>query len=238
MRRGDGNFGVSTYGTCKQLEDSRMNRIVVLGVAAFFALVGIALIGGEKFGGSRPCSPAAAAAMAARMIAAAATAASIVAATAATTAARRRTAAAIRAMAASAADENKSMYDWLLEMYVEFGYYKEHLLNITKKGQQGEQEIKAMMEKLRTNPPTELIGSAVVRQLDYKTSEEKNLDTGAITKIDLPSSDVLQFYLADGTKISARPSGTEPKIKFYISVNAPLPSRNSFDAVDALLTEK
>lgn len=142
------------------------------------------------------------------------------------------------AMAASAADENKSMYDWLLDMYVEFGYYKEHLLNITKKGQQGEQEIKAMMEKLRTNPPKELIGSAVVRQLDYKTLEEKNLDTGAVEKINLPPSDVLQFYLADGTKISARPSGTEPKIKFYISVNAPLPSRDTFPDVDAELTKK
>ena len=82
------------------------------------------------------------------------------------------------AMAASATDENKSMYDWLIDMYVEFGYYKETLFNITKKGQQGEQEIKAMMEKFRNNPPTEIIGSKVTRILDYQSLKEQNLQTG------------------------------------------------------------
>jgi len=133
------------------------------------------------------------------------------------------------AMAASSAEENKSMYDWLIDMYVEFGFFKEHLLNLTRKGQQGEQEIKAMMEKFRNNPPAEIKGSRVVRLLDYKSLEEKDLLSGAKSKLDFPVSDVLQFYLADGTKVSVRPSGTEPKIKFYIAVKTTLPSRNDFE---------
>lgn len=133
------------------------------------------------------------------------------------------------AMAANSADENKSMYDWLIDMYVEFGFYKEHLLNLTKKGQQGEQEIKAMMEKFRNNPPAEITGSKVVRLLDYKSLEERDLVTGKKTKLDFPVSDVLQFYLEDGTKVSVRPSGTEPKIKFYIAVNTDLTSRDDFE---------
>jgi len=142
------------------------------------------------------------------------------------------------AMAASATDEGKSFYDWLIDMYVEFGYYKEALLNVTKKGQQGEQEIKAMMEKFRNNPPAEIIGNKVVRLLDYKTLKEKNLASGKETDINLPKSDVLQFYLEDGTKVSIRPSGTEPKIKFYISVNTSLPSRDKFDEVTQTLNDK
>lgn len=142
------------------------------------------------------------------------------------------------AMAANATEQGKSLYDWLIDMYVEFGYYKESLLNVTKKGQQGEQEIKAMMEKFRSNPPAEIIGQRVVRLLDYKALTEKNLVTGATTALDFPKSDVLQFYLADGTKVSVRPSGTEPKIKFYISVHAPLASRGEFDAVTAALEVK
>ena len=142
------------------------------------------------------------------------------------------------AMAASAAEEGKSMYDWLIDMYVEFGYYKEGLLNITKTGQQGEQEIKSMMEKFRTNPPSSIIGSTVTKLLDYKSLLEKDLITGKESKLDFPNSDVLQFFLADGSKVSVRPSGTEPKIKFYISVNTTLSSRAQFDAVSAVLDEK
>jgi phosphoglucomutase len=142
------------------------------------------------------------------------------------------------AMAANAAAENKSMYDWLIDMYVEFGYYKEGLLNVTKKGQQGEQEIKAMMEKFRNNPPAEIIGSKVTRLLDYTILKEKNLVTGKMTDLDFPKSDVLQFYLEDGSKISVRPSGTEPKIKFYMSVNTKLPSRDQFESVTNQLDEK
>lgn len=142
------------------------------------------------------------------------------------------------AMAASATDEGKSMYDWLIDMYVEFGYYKESLLNLTKKGQQGEQEIKAMMDRFRNNPPSTIIGSKVVRLLDYKGLKEKNLITGKETTLDFPKSDVLQFYLEDGTKVSVRPSGTEPKIKFYISVNTKLASRNEFNSVSEALNKK
>ena len=133
------------------------------------------------------------------------------------------------AMAASSTEQKKSMYDWLIDMYAEFGFYKEHLLNLTKKGQQGELEIRAMMEKFRNNPPAEITGSRVARLLDYKTLEEKDLLTGKKTKLDFPVSDVLQFYLEDGTKVSVRPSGTEPKIKFYISVKTDLPTREQFE---------
>ena len=134
------------------------------------------------------------------------------------------------AMAANSAEEKKSMYDWLIDMYVEFGFYKEHLMNLTKKGQQGEQEIKAMMEKFRNNPPSEINGSRVTRLLDYKLLEETDLISGKKSRLDFPVSDVLQFYLADGTKVSVRPSGTEPKIKFYIAVNTDLPSRKEFES--------
>lgn len=132
------------------------------------------------------------------------------------------------AMAASAAEENKSMFDWLLDMYAAYGFYKEHLMNLTKKGQQGEQEIKAMMNKFRNNPPVEMAGSRVERLLDYQSLEEKNMLTGEKVKLDFPASNVLQFYLADGSKVSVRPSGTEPKIKFYIAVKTDLPSTADF----------
>jgi phosphoglucomutase len=142
------------------------------------------------------------------------------------------------AMAADATEQKKSMYDWLIDMYVEFGFYKESLLNLVRKGQQGEQEIKAMMEKFRTNPPAEITGSRVTRFLDYKSLKEKNLITGKESALDFPKSDVLQFYLEDGTKVSVRPSGTEPKIKFYISVNTKLPSAKEFEKVNADLEQK
>jgi phosphoglucomutase len=142
------------------------------------------------------------------------------------------------AMAASAADENKSLYEWLIEMYVEHAYFKEALINITKKGQQGEQEIKAMMEKFRSNPPAQINNSTVVRLLDYQSLTEKDLTFGKTSALDFPKSDVIQFYLEDGTKVSVRPSGTEPKIKFYISVHAPLASKNEFEAATKKLDEK
>lgn len=142
------------------------------------------------------------------------------------------------AMAASATEDKKSMYDWLIDMYVEFGFYKESLLNLVRKGQKGEQEIKAMMEKFRNNPPAEINGSKVVRALDYKLLKEKDLATGKESALDFPKSDVLQFFLEDGSKVSVRPSGTEPKIKFYISVNAELASAKDFEAVNKQLDEK
>ena len=142
------------------------------------------------------------------------------------------------AMAASATDEGKSMYDWMIDMYVDFGFYKENLLNLTKKGQQGELEIKAMMEKFRNNPPIEISGSKVVRLLDYKILKEQNLLNGKTSPLNFPTSDVLQFYLEDGSKVSVRPSGTEPKIKFYISVHANLSTRNEFARVGDELDQR
>jgi phosphoglucomutase len=142
------------------------------------------------------------------------------------------------AMAANAAEEKKSMYDWLIEMYAEFGFYKESLLNLVRKGQQGEQEIKAMMEKFRNNPPTSINGNKVERVLDYKTLIEKNILSGTEVPLTFPKSDVLQFYLEDGSKVSVRPSGTEPKIKFYIAVNTRINSTKEFERANKLLDEK
>jgi phosphoglucomutase len=142
------------------------------------------------------------------------------------------------AMAASAADEGKSLYDWLIEMYLEHTYYKEGLVNLTKKGQQGEQEIKAMMTNFRNNPPTQINGLNTVSMLDYLTLTRRDLKTGISSALDFPSSDVIQFYLEDGTKVSVRPSGTEPKIKFYISVYTPLKSKNEFETVSQTLSER
>ena len=142
------------------------------------------------------------------------------------------------AMAASALDEGKSMYDWLIDMYVEFAYYKESLLNVVKKGQQGEQEIKALMEKFRNNTPEQINGSRVVRLLDYKTLKERDLVSGKESTLDFPKSDVLQFLLEDASKVSVRPSGTEPKIKYYISVKTKLESRDDFDRVTQSLDKR
>lgn len=142
------------------------------------------------------------------------------------------------ALAASAKDEGHSLYDWLIQMYIDFGYYKEGLINLVRKGAEGEQQIKAMMETFRNNTPAQFTGSRVVRVLDYKTQLEKNMVTNTTTPINLPASDVLQFYLEDGSKISVRPSGTEPKIKFYISVNAKLNSKTEFNTITEVLDSK
>lgn len=144
-------------------------------------------------------------------------------------------------MAAFYKDQGISLYEVLLDMYVEYGFYKEKLISLTKKGKTGAEEIQAMMEKYRNDTPTKLGGIKVVTLKDYKTSTSKDMITGEIEKIDLPSSNVLQFFTEDGSIISARPSGTEPKIKFYCSVNAPLDNKEDFNAVeeqlDAKLTE-
>jgi phosphoglucomutase len=132
------------------------------------------------------------------------------------------------AIAASAANEGKSLYDWLINMYVEFGLYQEKLITMTRKGLDGERAIRAMMEKFRSDPPKIIADSRVVRTLDYKTLTGTNLETGTSVVLDFPESDVLQFYTSDGSKISVRPSGTEPKIKFYISVNTALPAADQY----------
>jgi len=142
------------------------------------------------------------------------------------------------AMAAVAKDEKQTLYDWLLQMYIDHGYYKEGLVNLVRKGAEGEQQIKNMMTNYRADPPKTIGGANVIRSLDYKTSVEKNFQTGLTNKIDLPTSDVIQFYTEDGSKISVRPSGTEPKIKFYISVHTKLDSKENFDSVSAQLDKK
>ena len=117
-----------------------------------------------------------------------------------------------------AAERGKTMYQLLCDIYREFGLYKEKLVSLTKKGMSGAEEIKAMMLRFRETPPTTLLNEKIVEIRDYKTLEAKNLINGLITPIDLPKSDVLQFFTEGGSKISVRPSGTEPKIKFYFSM--------------------
>jgi len=141
-------------------------------------------------------------------------------------------------MAAYEKNKGKSLFDKMIELYMQYGFYYEHLISITKKGMNGQQEIAAMMEGYRKQPPTEIAGSKVVTLLDYQLQLSTNLLTGVQTAIQLPKSNVLQFVTEDGTKISARPSGTEPKIKFYFSVNAVLPNRAAFDEVYAHLQNK
>jgi phosphoglucomutase len=141
-------------------------------------------------------------------------------------------------MAAYEKDKGRTLFQKLIELYVQYGFYKEHLISITRKGMNGQKEIAQMMESYRNAPPTELHGAAVVELLDYEMRRGRNIQTGKEWDIALPKSNVLQFILADGTKISARPSGTEPKIKFYFSVNSPLASASEFRTVEALLEER
>jgi phosphoglucomutase len=141
-------------------------------------------------------------------------------------------------MAAYEKGKGKTLYDKLIELYIEYGFYYEKLISITKKGMHGQEEIAEMMKGYRDNPPKELNGSKVAQLLDYKLQIGKKLDNGQTWKIDLPQSNVLQFILEDGSQISARPSGTEPKIKFYFSVKTELKSKEEFDEKLASLEDK
>lgn len=141
-------------------------------------------------------------------------------------------------MAAYEKNKGRTLYDKLVDLCLQYGFYKENLVSITKKGMNGAAEIAAMMEGYRNNPPLMIDGAAVIELLDYELQVGKNLQTGSTWAIELPKSNVLQFILADGTKISARPSGTEPKIKFYFSVNAKLTDAASFDTTAHLLDDK
>ncbi len=140
--------------------------------------------------------------------------------------------------AAWAADNGKSLYQLLIDIYLEFGFYKERLVSIVRKGKSGSEEIRAMMERFRVRPPESLNNSKIIRVKDYLTLENKNLETGKTDEIDLPKSNVLQFFLADGSKISMRPSGTEPKIKFYFGVKEALKNRDDYDSVNAGLESR
>jgi phosphoglucomutase len=141
-------------------------------------------------------------------------------------------------MAAYEKDKGRSLFDRLIALYVEYGFYKEHLISITKKGMNGQKEIADMMSIYRNNPPAMINGSPVTQLLDYELQKGRNLQTGDSWTIQLPKSNVLQFILADGSKISARPSGTEPKIKFYFSVKATLASPGEFDKVNGELSAR
>ena len=135
-----------------------------------------------------------------------------------------------------AAEQGKTPYQLLMDIYKEFGLYKEKLVSLTKKGISGTEEIKALMTKFRTTPPTEIDGEKVVEIRDYKASEAKDLLTGKVTAINLPKSDVLQFFTESGSKITVRPSGTEPKIKFYFSMKGKIDG--NLDAAMKCLDEK
>ena len=138
-------------------------------------------------------------------------------------------------MAAYEKNNNKLLYDKLIELYIQFGFYLEHLISITKKGMRGQEEIAEMMQSYRNNPPSVINGVKVLQLLDYQLQVGKNIQSGETWDISLPKSNVLQFLLEDGTKISARPSGTEPKIKFYFSVNTKLANKEAYDATHATL---
>lgn len=132
-------------------------------------------------------------------------------------------------MAAYEKEQGRSLFEKLIDLYIQYGFYYESLVSITKKGMNGQKEIADMMEGYRSNPPKEINGSKVVQLLDYEKQIGKDFEKGNEWKIDLPKSNVLQFITADGSKISARPSGTEPKIKFYFSVKTELKSKEEYD---------
>jgi len=141
-------------------------------------------------------------------------------------------------MTAYEREKGRSLFDKIVDLYVEYGFYLEDLISITKKGMDGATQIAAMMEDYRKNPPKMIDGLPVVELLDYEKRIGRNLATDQSWEINLPKSNVLQFVLGDRTKISARPSGTEPKIKFYFSVNAKLENAEEFDEVQLELKRK
>ena len=136
------------------------------------------------------------------------------------------------------AGQGGSLFDLLLKIYRQFGFYREQLLSVTRKGKSGAEEIQQMMVEYRSNPVKEIHGSRVVKIRDYQDLTEKDLVAGTVKKIGLPESNVLQFFLEDGSKISVRPSGTEPKIKFYFSARENLADPDLYDETDRLLRQK
>ena len=141
-------------------------------------------------------------------------------------------------IAAEAKAKGSSFFKEMLKMYQEYGLYQEYLISIVRKGVSGAEEINQMMKNLRENPLKTIGGEKVVRIEDYQTSIAKNLLTGEQTHIEIPKSNVLIYYTEKGTKVAARPSGTEPKIKFYFSVNAPLSSPEVFEQTQKELLSK
>ena len=140
--------------------------------------------------------------------------------------------------AAWAADQGKTLYELLPVIYKEIGFYLEKLISVTKKGKQGAEEIQAMMDGYRSAPPATINGSKLVEIRDYQLQVQKDMKAGTSSKIELPKSNVLQFFLEDGSKISVRPSGTEPKIKFYFSVKGELMDVGDFKNAEKELSDK
>jgi phosphomannomutase len=141
-------------------------------------------------------------------------------------------------MAAQAKAKGSSIYKELLKLYLDNGFNKEHLVSLTKKGMDGLLEINQMMIDMRKNPLKEINGQRVIMLEDYQSSTAKNLLTDEVTTMDIPKSNELIYYTEDGSKICARPSGTEPKIKFYISVNTELEDVQDFKEVENILDNK
>jgi phosphoglucomutase len=137
-----------------------------------------------------------------------------------------------------AKEKGLTLHEWLKELYVKYGFYREGLVSVVRKGKEGAEEIQKMMIDMRTNPPKTILGSPVVKINDFLSLEETNVVTGVKTPIEQDKSNVLQFFTEDGTKVSVRPSGTEPKIKFYFGVCAPLCCTERFDEVQAELDAK
>ena len=131
-----------------------------------------------------------------------------------------------------------TLYEWLQELYVKYGFYREGLVSVVRKGKEGAEQIQQMMVDFRSNPPKTILGSPVVKINDFQTLEATDVKTGVKTPIDQDRSNVLQWFTEDGTKVSVRPSGTEPKIKFYFGVKASLPSVADYDKVLAELDAK
>jgi phosphoglucomutase len=139
---------------------------------------------------------------------------------------------------AQAKANGSSFYKELIDCYVSFGFYKEKLVSLTKKGISGAEEIRQMMKDYKDNPVQSLDGSKVILVDDYNTATSTDLRSGVVSTIDLPKSNVLIYTTEDGTRMAARPSGTEPKIKFYFSVNAPLETAGDFLKVNDTLEQK
>ena len=144
----------------------------------------------------------------------------------------------IAEIAAWARENGKTFFDVLVDIYKQYGFYKEGLVSVVRKGKAGAEEIQQMMRDYRANPPAAICGDPVVMLKDYQTLESRDLRTGRVEKIDLPKSNVLQFFTASGNKVTVRPSGTEPKIKYYFSVKGELCCRDCFDKENAALDAK
>ncbi len=137
-----------------------------------------------------------------------------------------------------AKEQGKSFYEMLIDIYIEFGLYKEVLVNLVKKGKKGNEEIRAMMDNFRKNAPKTIAASKITKVKDYFLQQSKNIVTDTVETINLPKSNVIQFFTEDGYKITVRPSGTEPKIKFYIGLKSNLCCKDKFEEINSMLEVK